>query len=353
MLSTIRQFAGEHLAASGEEETTRQRHATYFAALAAGTEARLRGPEQRQALDSLEQEHDNTGAALEFLLAAATAGDRDALAQGAQMAAALWRFWYVRGYLDEGRWRLDTFLTAIRVASDDGTVVPRHHGKMLLGIATIAHHQRDYAIAGQCYTQSLAIARACGDLPGAAESLTGLGLVAAGRGDLQQAAALHQEGLAIWRQVDDQTGTAQALGRIALLAYQQGDLTGARLLNEHCLTLRRAQGDRRGIAFALGQLGFLALEAGDAGQAARLHAESLELGQELGATHQLMNALEGLAGAAAAQGASVRALRLAGAAAALRERVNNPPTGIMRERLERWLAPARRSLRPAGAVRAL
>jgi non-specific serine/threonine protein kinase len=361
MLSVIRQFAAERLAACGEEAGARRRHAAYYAALADDAETRLTGPDQQRVLEVLEREHDNLRAALEWLANPARAGDGAALEQGLRLAGALWRFWHVRGYLDEARRRMEALLAAVPDSPippgpgehDGNAVASAHHEKVLRGIATIAHHQRDYAAAGGFYAQSLALARARGDLPGVAESLTGLGLVAAAAGETERAAALHQEGLAIWRQVDDRAGVAQALGRLAVLAFQQGDYAGARLLNEHCLAVRRARGDQRGIAFVLGQLGFLALETGDPGRAARLHGESLEIAHTLGATHPTANALEGLAGAAAAQGEHRRALRLAGAAAALRDRVNNPPTATMRERLERWLLPAHRALRPGEAGRAV
>ena len=57
MLETIREFALERLAASGEADTVSRRHADYFAALAERTEREYFGPEQvawvRRCLDEL------------------------------------------------------------------------------------------------------------------------------------------------------------------------------------------------------------------------------------------------------------------------------------------------------------
>jgi hypothetical protein len=50
--------------------------------------------------------------------------------------------------------------------------------------------------------------------------------------------------------------------------------------------------------------------------------------------------LEGLAGVAAVQGQATRALRLAGASAALRAVAARPATASEQARLERWLQPA-------------
>ena len=51
-----------------------------------------------------------------------------------------------------------------------------------------------------------------------------------------------------------------------------------------------------------------------------------------------------LGGLAAVQGRAERALRLTGAAAALRERLSEPPWPYERAALARWLAPAYQAL---------
>jgi predicted ATPase len=69
MLETIREYGLECLMASGELESTRQAHATYYQALVGEVGPHLRGPERGKALDQLEQELDNLRAALNGLLA--------------------------------------------------------------------------------------------------------------------------------------------------------------------------------------------------------------------------------------------------------------------------------------------
>ena len=97
MLETIREYAMEGLNASGESEAVRHRHAGYYLAQAEAASEKLDGPEQSIWLDRLESEHDNLRAALEWAL---QSGELEA---ALQLAADLYRFWYVRGYWSEGR----------------------------------------------------------------------------------------------------------------------------------------------------------------------------------------------------------------------------------------------------------
>ncbi len=96
MLETIREYGLAQLKATGREVDSRERHAEYYRQLAEQADPELRGAAQALWLARLEQEHDNIRAALTWVLPhqAATA---------ARLAAAMGRFWNIRGYLDEGR----------------------------------------------------------------------------------------------------------------------------------------------------------------------------------------------------------------------------------------------------------
>ena len=64
MLETLREFALEQLAAHGEEHAARRAHAAYFGVLAQAAEPGLRGADQQQWRDRLENDLDNLRAAL-------------------------------------------------------------------------------------------------------------------------------------------------------------------------------------------------------------------------------------------------------------------------------------------------
>src|SRR5918995_914072 len=68
MLEPVRQYAREKLEEEREAEVVRNRHASYFLALAEDAEPRLRGPEDMEWLERLEAEHDNIRAALSWAL---------------------------------------------------------------------------------------------------------------------------------------------------------------------------------------------------------------------------------------------------------------------------------------------
>jgi predicted ATPase len=68
MLESIRQYARERLEVSGEADEVRDRHATFFLALAEEAEPQLAGPGQRVWVERLEGEHDNLREALSWVL---------------------------------------------------------------------------------------------------------------------------------------------------------------------------------------------------------------------------------------------------------------------------------------------
>src|SRR5579859_496612 len=101
MLATLREFGLERLIEAGETTAARLRHASYYLELAEASALELAGAQQARWLTLLEHEHDNFRSALRWTL---TAGHT---ALGTRLAAALWRFWEIRGHLSEGRGWLD------------------------------------------------------------------------------------------------------------------------------------------------------------------------------------------------------------------------------------------------------
>ncbi|MGW0059286.1 AfsR/SARP family transcriptional regulator [Streptosporangium sandarakinum] len=96
MLETVRAYAAERLAESGEETRVRLAHAVFFTELAEASDPALRDHGQVAALAGLAAEHDNLSAALRW----AVEESRTTLAL--RLTGALGWYWWLRGHRAEG-----------------------------------------------------------------------------------------------------------------------------------------------------------------------------------------------------------------------------------------------------------
>jgi predicted ATPase/DNA-binding SARP family transcriptional activator/Tfp pilus assembly protein PilF len=269
MLETIREFARERLDARGDANTVQARHAAYFLAFAETAAPELTGPEQAEWLDRLELEIDNLRAALRAFHQA----DQAALLR---LVSALWRFWWVHGYLTEGRSWLERAI-AMPPAGPDAS-----YAAALDGAGVLAEAQGDLATATLRHEAALAVWQALGDPRGQLRSLLNLGLVAIERGEPGQAIRLYEEALALARATGDQAGIAACLGNLGQAAVEQGAHERAAAYYRESLHLFRALGDLRNLGAVLDNLGALAFREGDYQQAAEFQSEALTLFRDLG-----------------------------------------------------------------------
>jgi len=310
MLQTVREYGQEALRESGEAEATRRRHAAYFVDFAEGAEGELTGPEQAMWLAWLEEEHDNVRAALWW------AGESGEVEIGLRLAAALWRFWYVRGYPSEGRDWLERMLSLDE--AHDHTAPPLVRAHVLAGAGMLAYVQSDYQRATTLFEQALDRYRAGDDINGVATTLNYLASVARDQGDRRRATVLYEESLSLRRAMDDTRGIAASLNNLGLIARDRGAYERATLLHRESLALKQDLGDRLGVAYSLNNLGVVAREQGDYASARPLFEQSLTLLQELGDTRGIATALNNMAVVAHADGADERALALCDESLALR-----------------------------------
>jgi hypothetical protein len=127
MLETIREFARQQLDESGEAELIRRQHAQFFLALAEAAGPEMWGSRQPEYLEQLEQEHDNLRATLDWCL---ESGEAEA---GLRIGGAVWRFWFIRGYMAEGRDRLESLLSR-----PEASLSTRARAKALDGAGVLA-----------------------------------------------------------------------------------------------------------------------------------------------------------------------------------------------------------------------
>ena len=318
MLETIRAYGLERLAASGEEAEVRRRHAAWYLALAETAEPALQGSEQVTWLARLERERDNLRAAL------AWAREHGETEVGLRLAAALWRFWHLHGYVSEGREWLDDLLAQSGANGSLAEVAAR--AKALRSAGGLAFYQSDYERAWARYDDAQRLYDALGDEENCAGALLNLGIVADAQGDYERAAELYEASLTLARGLEHESSViAFVLENMGNLARRRGDAAQARTFLEESLALRRAYGDTFGIAKVLAALSVLLREQGDAEQALTRYHESLALSVAAGYARPLALSLEGIAAIAVEQGQAERAARLAGAAAALRQHSGMSP----------------------------
>ena len=379
MLDTVREYGLECLAASGEEQETRKAHAAYCLVIAEECAAPDLDLSRADCGNLLDAEHGNCRAALDWLT---KTGDAD---WGLRLGIALFRFWETREYLAEGR---DCLAKLLRMPGAAGPTKAR--ARALFAAAVLASDQRDYASATAQKMESLEISRQMGDTHGAAVALNGLALNAREQGDYGKARSLMEESLALWRELGDQQAVARTLSNLASVVRLEGDHARAGELNEECMSMferlgdrigvgwslnhqgdvlreqgdpvsaRRTYeqalavfreiGDRWGIAASLADLGNLSREHGDCAKADSLFRESLRLFRELEHKRGIARLLECFACSAAAQKQEERALRLAGAAAALRQAIGAPLSPTDRAKLEPTLDSARQALGTSGSA---
>jgi non-specific serine/threonine protein kinase len=336
----IKQFAADKLRRLDQYEMTQERHGAYYLNFSEQTQPLLEGESQALWLDRLEAEHDNLRAALNW----ARANRR--VEEGARLAEALSLFWFMRGYLTEGREQLSAFLQLI----GDGTA-PGLRARLLDRAGFLARYQGDYDGAYVLIGEGLDICRRLGDDHATADALANLGFVVLRKSDLTQARALYAEALAIHRRLDNGQGIADSLSHLALIASFEGDYDAARRDAEESLAIWRGLGDRHGIAWAVSVVAMAVFQQGDLVAAGQHFREGLRIAWEIDVKWEIALSLEGLARISVVQNQPETALHLAGGAAALREAVGVPLSAVESAEFESDLAPAYDSLgQPAASA---
>jgi predicted ATPase/DNA-binding CsgD family transcriptional regulator len=323
LLEPIRQYALEQLVTVGEVDLARARHMTYYLDQAQSAAAALWGPHstgpfgsanQVAAQARLEREHDNFRATLAWT---DKQGHPETLAR---WCVALWGFRFLRGHLDECRQWIEVALAR------GGSLDPSLRARLLGPAGWFAKQRGDYVDAVAAFEEALALFESADDEWNAAAMLNQLGMTVGYLGDSVGARRRLEESLAIYRTLDDPWGIGFGLLNLAEVLRSGGDVGEARALLEEGLPWLQQSGDIFLLLETLIELGGLALEGDQLDRTANFVREGLPLLRESGMRWYLPEALELAAGLTSAQGRSVQAARLLGAAETARE-----VTGVARQ----------------------
>jgi non-specific serine/threonine protein kinase len=335
ILETIREFARERLAASGEADALSERHAAFFTAMAEAAEPAYGTAAESAWLRRFAAEQPNLRVALEW------AAEQNAVDVILRMTVALWWSWWVSSSVtDDYAW----LERAVAATTDPPPALRGLRARLLAATGRTANMLGDQARAATLCEEGLAAGHESADAKAVALAVLGLGHLAIALGDVDRAEAFGEEALARWRDLAEPGWIQESLTFLGYVASVRGEHERAAAWFGESLDHARANGAVLAESLALEALGTCARESGEPRRAAALFAESLNLAR--GGHDPMMTALclKSLGAVAAVVGPAEQAARLFGAAEALRERLGVVLEPIERPRLERAVEPARERL---------
>jgi non-specific serine/threonine protein kinase len=325
LLETLRQYAREKLAASGEAEALQRRHAAYYLALADQAEAehncfRLGAWSARMQRELIDVE-----GALRWAI---DAGDVE---HALRLCGALSHFLFNRAQPGESRrWLAEVLALPVAAPPTVG------RGRALLSAGRLAWGYLESDQADALLDEALTILRAYADQKGIAWALELKARVAVERRAYASGRAMAEEALAIGRATGDPDLVWWSLPMLGGASFYLGDYAGARACVEQFMAAGGGP-EQPHQAPNLDWLGHIATASGDYATARARYAASMRQRLAIDRKIGVAYTLSGLAGLAAAQGQLARAVRISGAAARLCELSGAPShrtqEGYIRDRL--------------------
>ncbi len=377
LLDTIREYAAGRLADAGESAIFRRGLRDYTLRVAernlAIGMAQIEAPWSAR-IDVFRRYDVDAGNAWQVLSWCLADGDAET---GLRICTGVRPCWIVRGSFAEGGDWLDSFLALDVADVPPGVLGPALVGRAQLALSSdpaaaeslaqeglelcrvagaefwtaaalnvlseTALHLRRTDEAASRAAEALAIAQAAGDGWNEGYALATRAAIAGLQGRLREAQECADASIAVMRRIDHQWGVARTLLGLGDLARLRGDPSDAHNSYLRALPILRGIDSRPEIARCLAGLGRVGLDQGEIGLARKHLAESIRLSQSTGARIGVARGLEGFAALAILEDRPEQAVRLAAAAAALREAAGIPP--LSGARTERYLTPVRQARR--------
>ncbi len=334
MLETLRAYAAERLAASGEEQGLRERHRLWCMHLAERGEREIWRVDQVAWVRRLARDQDNIRAALRWTLSGALDAD-----PGLRIGAALGRFWDTRGDFREGIGWLQDLLSLSIVRSRTPS-----WGRAMTALGYLTAVLGDSEHAVRILDESLSYWRELDEPRGLAVALFVRG-IAVGLPRFEPASLrFFEQSLALSRIGGPRWATYFSLLSLGEAARALGEHARAQALLDESLSLVQLEGERQGAFFTLNSLALLALAQGVFARAESLGLQALTAAVELDNRHGTVIALDTLASVAAATGRAGRATRLFGATDAARAIMGDFSYATVRRDRERGMRAAQAGL---------
>ncbi|WP_054537344.1 ATP-binding protein [Herpetosiphon geysericola] len=327
MLETLREYALEHLKLAQLDGELQKCHAMYYLAFVEEAELHLSGQNQVTWLNLLEKEHGNIRAALEWSISHTIV---DVMVK---MSGSLWKFWYTRGYITEGRHWLDQVLANKGNYQEDIAFA-----KALDASGIFAMIQVDYSLARDYHEQSLKVYRGLGNKKGISGNLESLAMICMYLRDYDTSFELFCESLQLRREIDDLDGISASLTNLGNVATLQEKYDQALVYVEEALEIDRKTGNTQAIVCTLRNVGAIAYYQRDYLKSYRMYRESLIINQDLADMDNNALCLEGIALSFASLDRMTQAAILFGAADKIRNRsgipAHNPTHELMKKTID-------------------
>lgn len=271
LLETVRLFALQSLAESGEREVTRDRHLECFVRFAETYGEIFRsGAGIADALAVSDRQHENVLAAL------AWCEERGARGQALRIAGSFFPYWAHRTQFSLGLGQV------LRALADPGPHARSlEHARATFAAANLTYYSGKYEDSTAHAESSLEMFRALGDEPGIVWSLNALANVRMALEEYATCRTLYEESLEVARACGYTRGMAIALNNLAELATESSDFAQALPLFQESVELNRRLDRLVGVGLNLSNVAFALVNLGRASEGVDVMLECLGIARKM------------------------------------------------------------------------
>jgi predicted ATPase len=291
MLETTRDFGLDCLRTHGEVEPVHHAYALHYLHMIEEAAPHLKGAQQNNWLQKIEQEHTNLRNALAWLI------DHQETISALRFCEAFGKFCGLRGYWSEEQRWLQAALELPQIPASKAI-----RARVLRRAGHLAYRFRDLTAASIFYKESITLSRSLDDKYNLAGALSGQGRVLYRQNDIDEADQLFQESVDTARVLADTWVLANVLESRGCFLYYQGKTNEAYISLQEGLALARNLQDKETGVRILTTLVAIEIIWGRTTQAATLAEESVELARELNTRPLIALTLDTLGDIAILQG---------------------------------------------------
>ena len=332
LLEPIRQWARGQVEEASWRELA-DRHLASFRARVEELEASNFGGRERDGYAEIDEARADIESALRH-----SEGAGGAVSDGVRLAAALPRYWALRGQFETGT----RFLEAQRRRAGEATSVAG--ARIAVGLGTLALMQGRFAVARRWYELAYDEATEIGEPLHRARALTGLGSICMHEAKYDMALEHFERSLELQRREAPGTGLSAILNNIGAAGWRAGRFELARRALDQAILGALQRGSSDIVVLARINQEMIELSTGGAAARAAHVIELAESLQRLRAEAHAPSVLDVIGAVLSVGGDAASAQGAFGASRALRERLHRPPDPAWSRVIDPFRDAARREL---------